>query len=71
MLHHPLVADRAESVRWLSAKQEHTPDHENGGSESYPDRRAKMHVLIIGNTGGDCKHSRIHAGRPRRFLHTQ
>ena len=59
MLHHPLIADRAETVRRFPAEQQHAADQESGGTEPDPDCRADMHVLIIGNDGGDCKHSRI------------
>ena len=60
MLHDPLIADRAEAVRGFPAQQQHNSDQESRGTEPNPDcGRADMHVLIIGNDGDDCKHSRI------------
>jgi len=58
MLHHPLIAHRAEAVRRFPAKQQRAADDEGRGTESDPDCRAYMHALIIGNGGHDFKHSR-------------
>jgi len=59
MLHDPLIADRAKSVRRFFAEQQHAADHKSRGTESDPDRRAYMHSMIIGNVADECKHSRI------------
>jgi hypothetical protein len=59
MLHHPLIANRAEAIRRFPAHHQHAADYENRGTETYPNSRANMHALIIGNDAGDCKHNRI------------
>ena len=59
MLHHPLIAHRAEAVRGFPAEQQHAGDDERRGTETDPDRRAYMHALIIGNVANNCKHSCI------------
>jgi hypothetical protein len=59
MLHDPLLADGAESINWLAPQQRDAADHKGGGAEANPDRRAKMHAVIIWNGADDCKHSRI------------
>src|SRR5215831_3565231 len=59
MLHDPLIADCAKSVRRFLAEQQHAADHKSRGTESDPDCRAYMHAMIIGNVADDCKHSRI------------
>ena len=61
MLHDPLIADSAKSIIRLAPQQRDTADHERDGAEANPDRRAKMHAVMIWNAASDCKHSRIAA----------
>jgi hypothetical protein len=59
MLHHPLFADGAESVRGFAPQQHNPANHERSGTEANPDHSAKMHASIIKNRADEFKHSRI------------